>query len=77
MRPFHVMKKDGQWHVYAGNDVSPLCTLASRASAINQARTRSRRMGGRVIVHRCDDDDAVVPTKPLERGSESSSPGYG
>lgn len=57
MRPYHVLKKNGQWHLYVGNDSLPVFVHPSRSAVLNHARGRARKDGSRVIVHRPLDED--------------------
>ena len=59
-RYYHVMKKQGQWHLYAGNALSALMVDVHRANIIKAARTLARHNRARVILHR-DDSEASPP----------------
>ena len=51
-RYYHVMKKEGQWHLYAGNAFSALMVDMHRANIVKAARTLARHNGAKVILHR-------------------------
>jgi len=51
-RYYHVMKKQGEWHLYAGNAESALMVDLHRANIIKAARNLARQNRARVVLHR-------------------------
>jgi len=49
---YHVIKKQGTWHLYAGNAISELVSDAVQANVVRAARALARHGGGRVVVHK-------------------------
>jgi hypothetical protein len=58
-RYYHVIKKQGQWHLYAGNAATALMANAEQTSVVKAARALARHNGARVVVHK--DHSAEVP----------------
>lgn len=49
---YHVIKKQGVWHLYAGNAITELVSDAVQANVVRAARALVRHGGGRVVVHK-------------------------
>jgi hypothetical protein len=49
---YHVIKKQGKWHLYAGNAINELVSDVVQANVLRAARALARHGGGRVIVHK-------------------------
>lgn len=49
---YHVIKKHGVWHLYAGNAVASLMADANRGVIVRAARALARHDGAKVVVHR-------------------------
>jgi len=49
---YHVIKKQGVWHLYAGNAIDELVSDAVQANVVRAARALVRHGGGRVVVHK-------------------------
>jgi hypothetical protein len=62
-RYYHVMKKQGQWHLYAGNAVSALMADVHQANIMRAARTLARQNSAKVILHRDDSDTVFSPPR--------------
>lgn len=54
---YHVIKKQGVWHLYAGNSINELVSDAVQANVVRAARSLVRHGGGRVVVHKDHSDD--------------------
>lgn len=51
MRHYHVIPRNGRWHLYEGDATSSLAEGSSKADIIRAARAHVRLRGGRVVVH--------------------------
>lgn len=49
---YHVIKKQGVWHLYAGNSLSALASDPTQKAVVRAARALARHDGGRVVVHK-------------------------
>ncbi len=58
-RYYHVIKKQGQWHLYAGNAITSLMAESDQARVTRAARTLARHDGAKVVVHKDAAQDAV------------------
>jgi hypothetical protein len=75
-RYYHIIKKQGQWHLYAGNAVSPLMADEERTTVVKAARSLARHNGGRVVVHKDSSSEplaeqAFSPNGPRPAGITS------
>lgn len=52
IRYYHVMNKDGEWHLYFGNSTTPIVSNANRATVVRAARALARQSGMKVIIHK-------------------------
>ena len=68
-RYYHVMKKDGVWHLYAGNAASALVTDVQQARVIKAARSLARQNGGRIVLHK--DTSGPAPDTSSEPGQDA------
>jgi hypothetical protein len=71
-RYYHVMKKQGQWHLYAGNAISALMVDVHRANIVKAARTLARHNGAKVILHRDETDAAPTSAQTVYTGANAS-----
>jgi hypothetical protein len=53
---YHVMKKDGAWHLYAGNSPAALVSDSEQARVIRAARSLARQNGARIVLHKTGPD---------------------
>jgi len=51
-RYYHVIKKQGQWHLYAGNAITSLMAETDQARVTRAARSLARHDGAKVVVHK-------------------------
>ena len=58
-RYYHVMFKNGAWHLYLGDGEHPLLVHRSKMAVLNAARTRARLYQMKVIVHRPPTGDPI------------------
>lgn len=58
-RYYHVIKKQGQWHLYAGNAITSLMADSDQARVTRAARTLARHDGAKVVVHKDMAQDAA------------------
>jgi hypothetical protein len=61
---YHVMKKNGAWHLYAGNSPAALVSNSERARVISAARSLARQNGARIVLHKSAADGAYAPGGP-------------
>jgi hypothetical protein len=61
---YHVMKKNGAWHLYAGNSPAALVSDGERARVISAARSLARQSGARIVLHKSVPDGAHAPAAP-------------
>ena len=62
---YHVMKKNGAWHLYAGNSPAALVTDSEQARVIRAARSLARQNGARIVFHKTAADAAhAAPVAP-------------
>ena len=66
-RYYHVMRKEGQWHLYAGNAISALMVDMHRANILKAARTLARHNGAKVILHRDHSESSYAVPKTAEQ----------
>jgi len=55
---YHVMKKNGAWHLYAGNSAAALVTDSEQARVVKAARSLARQSGARIVFHKTAGDAA-------------------
>ncbi len=77
-RYYHIIKKQGQWQLYAGNAVSALMADPERTAVVKAARSLARHNGARIVVHKDPAADslaqeAFVPIAPYAAGIASVS----
>ena len=63
---YHVMKKDGAWHLYAGNSAAAIVTDEQQSRVMKTARSLARQHGGRIILHKEPADTAYAPSNASE-----------
>ena len=51
-RYYHVIMKQGLWHLYAGNAITSLMAERDQAMVLRAARALARHDGARVVVHK-------------------------
>ncbi len=51
-RYYHVIKKQGKWHLYAGNAITSLMAESDQAVVTRAARALARHDGAKVVVHK-------------------------
>ncbi len=49
---YHVIKKLGQWHLYADHGATVLAADTTQAAVVRTARTLARQHGARVVLHK-------------------------
>lgn len=52
IRYYHVMHKNGKWHLYFGNSTKPVLVDPCRSVVVKAARSLARQSGMKVIIHR-------------------------
>lgn len=55
MNYYHVMNKEGVWHVYRDHSGRPMTSGATKAEVMKRARVLARQTGGKVIVHKVNE----------------------
>lgn len=71
---YHIIKKQGAWHLYAGNAISALSSDVEQANVVRAARALARHDGARVVVHKDHSAEAAghsVPTLAIAIESRS------
>ena len=58
-RYYHVIKKQGKWHLYAGNAITSLMAESDQAVVTRAARALARHDGAKVVVHKDSARDVV------------------
>ena len=70
-RYYHVIKKQGQWHLYAGNAITSLMADSDQVTVTRAARALARHDGAKVVVHK-DSARDVVPHDAIPRDDVKS-----
>ena len=52
IRYYHVMHKNGEWHLYLGNSDTPILVDPSRSAVLKAARSLARQSGMKVVIHK-------------------------
>lgn len=66
-RYYHVIKRQDQWHLHAGNAIASLMADAEQANVIKAARSLARHDGARVVVHKDYPEETATGA---DRGSQ-------
>lgn len=70
IRYYHVMNKDGEWHLYFGNSTTPILSDANRSTVVKAARALARQSGMKVIIHKAAEQESKPRSgDPQEPGS--------
>jgi hypothetical protein len=49
---YHVMHKDGEWHLYFGNSIAPILVDHDRRRILEAARKLARQNGMKIVIHK-------------------------
>ena len=63
-RYYHVIFRDGAWHLYLGDGGYPLLVDQDKAAVLRAARSRARMYRMKVIVHRAPHEEERGPGRP-------------
>ena len=63
-RYYHVIFRDGAWHLYLGDGEFPLAVDPDKDVVLKAARARARQYGTKVIVHRAPHEEERRPGRP-------------
>ena len=74
IRYYHVVNRDGRWHLYFGNSFSPLLVDADRRRVIEAARKLARQSGMKIVIHKSPDASTPAKSsKAVERDDDSNA----
>ena len=79
IRYYHVVNRDGRWHLYFGNSFSPLLTNDDRRKVIDAARKLARQNGMKIVIHKAPeapspDNDPNATAAPDVSSSGGAAP---
>ena len=57
---YHVIKKQGRWHLYAGNALTALLDDVEQSIVVKAARSLARHNRARVVVHKDHSTESAV-----------------
>ena len=63
-RYYHVIFRDGDWHLYLGDGDYPLLVNPDKEVILKAARARGRMYHMKVIVHRAPHEEERRPGRP-------------
>jgi hypothetical protein len=67
---YHVIHKNGAWHLYAGNAPSALATDVQRSQVIKVARSLARQDGAKIVIHK---EEGPKMTYGSTQGTETAA----
>jgi hypothetical protein len=75
IRYYHVVNRDGRWHLYFGNSFSPLLVDSDRRRVIDAARKLARQSGMKIVIHKSP--EASPPAEEGPKAAERDDDGHG
>ena len=72
IRYYHVLNRDGRWHLYFGNSFSPLLVDSDRRKVLDAARKLARQSGMKIVIHKSPEASSPAEgAKAAERDDDS------